>query len=274
MDYSSLLVPSLLYFGYMTALWLIGLRMRNAGLVDIGWPSGFTALAFYFGLTGDGCWQRKVLIVGMYCLCGVRFMVGWTVRNVRDGEDRRWEFWRQRWRRGEGWFAIRSVAANLFAFYHAQTFTTLFLGIVPLMLACRNTSPQIDALEWIAVALWAVSFLLENVADAQLDRFRRDSGTKGGVCRTGLWKYSRHPNYFFEFVIWASYALFAVPSATNAIDYLVLFLVPLMAYWFLVHFTGIPVTEQASLARRGNAYASYQAATNRFFPWFPKQTRC
>ncbi|MEK6233704.1 MAG: DUF1295 domain-containing protein, partial [Planctomycetales bacterium] len=157
MDFPSLLVPSLLYFSYMSILWWLGRRLGNAGLVDFGWPSGFTALAVFHGLTGDGSWERKTILVGMYCLCGLRFMVGWVFRNVRDGEDRRWEFWRQRWRKGEGWLGVRSVGVNLFVFYHAQTFTTLFILTAPLMLACNNASPSIHLLEWFAVGLWAFS---------------------------------------------------------------------------------------------------------------------
>jgi steroid 5-alpha reductase family enzyme len=269
---SILLFASAIYFGYMTLLWLIGLRVRNFGLVDFGWPSGFTALALLYAFTGDGIWQRKALIVAMYCICGARFMLGWTVRNVRDGEDRRWNYWRERWQNGEGMFAIRSIPVNLFAFYHAQTFATLLVFAAPLALACNSASARIQPLEWIAVVVWGVSFLLENVADFQLDRFRKNTSGKSGVCRAGLWKYSRHPNYFFEFLIWVSYAVYALPSAGGPVDYLLLILVPITAYWFLVHFTGIPITESASLQRRGETYARYQTETNRFFPWFPRKT--
>ncbi len=270
MTNSTLLVLGIIYFGYMSLLWLIGLLIRNAGLVDFGWPSGFTAIAVFYFCTGDGLWDRKAIIVGMYCFCGARFMIGWTVRNWRDGEDRRWQYWRDRWKNGDGLFGIRSVRVNLFAFYHTQTFATLFVLTAPLALACQNTDPHISPFEWIAVAFWGASFLLENIADFQLDRVREQSSGSGGVCRSGLWKYSRHPNYFFEFLIWVSYAVYAIPSATSPLDYIILLLVPIVAYWFLVHFTGIPITELASLQRRGEPYARYQSETNRFFPWLPK----
>ena len=263
-------MPSLLFFVYMSVLLLVGWRTRNAGFVDFGWPSGFTALAVYYGWAGEGNWLRTSLIVGMYVLCGMRFMVGWTVRTARDGEDRRWEFWRRRWRQGAGWLGIRSIAVNLFSFYHAQTFATLTVLMVPLMLASNNDSPDLHAVEILAVCLWIFSFAMENVADYQLDCFRRDVQHGESLCRTGLWRYSRHPNYFCEFLIWVAYTLFAFPSVGGSFDVLPLLLVPLTAYWFLVYFTGIPVTEQASLARRGAAYAQYQSETNRFFPWFPK----
>lgn len=81
-------------------------------------------------------------------------MLGWIIRNYRDGEDRRWELWRDRWRNGRGLFGIRSVPLNLFAFYHAQTLATLFVFLVPLFLACGNTDPRMHLLEWIGIATW------------------------------------------------------------------------------------------------------------------------
>jgi steroid 5-alpha reductase family enzyme len=269
-DYSIVLIPALAFFAYMSLLWVIGLIVKNAGLVDFGWPSGFTMLALYYGSISEGYGLRIVLIVGMYCLCGARFMLGWIVRTFLDGEDRRWEFWRQYWSKGEGRLGLRSISANLFAFYHAQTITTAFVLITPVIISCNNDRSQLYLIEWFAVALWLVSFILENVADIQLDRFRRHPSTGAKVCRIGLWKYSRHPNYFFEWMLWVAYALFALASASKPADYLLIILTPLVAYGFLVYYTGIPMTEKASLERRGNPYAKYQTTVNRFFPWFPR----
>ncbi|MFT5303598.1 MAG: steroid 5-alpha reductase family enzyme [Mariniblastus sp.] len=176
-------------------------------------------------------------------------MLGWIVRNVRDGEDRRWQLWRERWLEGEGLFAIRSVGVNLFAFYQVQAFATVLVLTVPLAIACQNTDVRMHLLKWVAVGVCGISILLENIADFQLDQFRQRSSGTGGVCRSGLWNYSRHPNYFFEFLIWVSYAMYALPSAVGLIDYFLLLLVPVAIYWFLVYFTGIPITELASASR-------------------------
>lgn len=267
---NDILIPGTLFFAYISFLWWLGLRCKNAGLIDFGWPSGFTALALYYCLAADGHWQRKAIITAMYCFCGVRFMVGWTVRNLRDGEDRRWTYIRDRWIRGDGLLAIRSVPLNLFAFYHAQTFATLFFLIRPLIITCNNQAPTLYAVEWIAIAFWTFSYIMENVADYQLDRFRRSNSGRGRVCQSGLWKYSRHPNYFFEFLIWTAYALFAIPSINHWMDLVAVAFAPFVAYWFLVHITGIPIAEHASRHRRGEEYAKYQATTNRFFPGFQR----
>lgn len=270
MDVAQLFFAGVVFFVYMTLLWWVGIKKGNAGLVDFGWPSGFTALALFNYWVAPQRHPALVVLTVLYVICGVRFMVGWIVRNVRDGEDRRWEYWRVLWREGRGQLGIRSVATNLFVFYHAQTFATLAILTVPLVVVGRSTRTSFHPLEWIGMGLWTFAFVMENVADVQLDHHRRNcQGYQ--VCRKGLWKYSRHPNYFFEFVIWCAYAVFAWPSATEPLQFVILLLVPLTAYGFLVYFTGIPVTEAASLDRRGEAYAQYQTETNRFFPGLPNK---
>lgn len=258
------------YTAYMTLLWWLRRPLRNAGLVDFGWPTGLVIVAIYFYATGDGWAPRKAVLCGMVAFCGLRFMLGWIVRTIRDGEDRRWEFWRRHWLEGNGPLGIRSEDLNFLIFYHAQTFGTLLVGAAPLALSSHDGDRGFHLLEMLAIALWLAGFVLENVADYQLDRFRRHAEGGTGVCRVGLWRYSRHPNYFCEFLLWAAYALYAWPSAATWIDRGVLITVPICMYWFLVYYTGIPLTEHASLERRGEVYRQYQREVNRFFPWFPR----
>jgi steroid 5-alpha reductase family enzyme len=274
---AGLLVPDYLvlgglYVAYMTLLWWLRRPLRNAGLVDFGWPCGLVAIAVYFYLSGDGWPPRRAVLCGMYAFCGLRFILGWLVRTIRDGEDRRWGYWRRHWQECNGPLGIRSVDLNFLIFYHAQTFTTLLVLAAPLALVARDPGQGFHTLELAGIALWLAGFALENVADYQLDQFRKRPEAATGVCRRGLWAYSRHPNYFFEFVLWVAYALFALPSAGGWVDRAFLFAVPLLAYWFLVYHTGIPVTERASLERRGEVFRRYQAEVNRFFPWFPGRT--
>jgi steroid 5-alpha reductase family enzyme len=270
MDVTQLCFAGVVFFLYMSLLWWVGIQKGNAGLVDFGWPSGFTALAIFNYWVAPERHPTLLVLTVLYGTCGVRFMAGWIVRNVRDGEDRRWEYWRILWREGRGRLGIRSVASNLFFFYHAQTFATLAILIFPLVIVGQSAEVTLHPLAWVGLGLWIVGFVMENVADVQLDQHRRH-GNGYQVCRRGLWRYSRHPNYFFEFVIWCAYAIFAWPYATEPLQFVVLLSVPLTAYGFLVYFAGVPVTEAASLDRRGEDYAQYQAVTNRFFPGFPKK---
>eukprot|EP01098_Paradermamoeba_levis_P013792 TRINITY_DN6380_c0_g1_i1.p1 TRINITY_DN6380_c0_g1~~TRINITY_DN6380_c0_g1_i1.p1 ORF type:complete len:249 (-),score=60.95 TRINITY_DN6380_c0_g1_i1:128-874(-) len=248
-------------------------------MVDFGWPSGFTIMACYFYLISEGFWLRKALITLLYVIAGARFMFGWFfARRHWTHEDRRWELWRERWRNGQGWFGFRSVPLNFFFFYHAQSLTNSFVMSLPLFLSGNNKTPYILPVEWLALFLWAVSFLLENVADAQLSAFkvkqakkRKEGGDGMGVCKEGLWKYSRHPNYFFEFCIWCCYCIFSLPSLTEPWHYVILVTQPLVAYYFLVHFTGAWMAEQGSLKRRGEEYKRYIQTTNMIIPGFPRE---
>ncbi len=265
------LVLAAAYLAFMTFLWWLRRPVRNAGLVDFGWPAGLVTLAVFFFATGDGWLPRRAVACGLVGACGLRFLLGWVVRTVRHGEDRRWEYWRRHWQAGNGPLGLRSVEANFFLFYHAQsTFTLLFIAAV-LALPAHDPAVGFRPFEWVGLGVWAAGFVLENVADFQLEHFRR-SAAGSGVCRVGLWGYSRHPNYFFEFVLWVAYTLFAWGSADGWVDYLALLAVPVSAYWFLVYYTGIPLTERASLDRRGEPYRRYQAEVNRFVPWFPRKS--
>ncbi|KAL6055940.1 Steroid 5-alpha reductase family enzyme [Balamuthia mandrillaris] len=287
--FASPLFPTIAAFhsAYFVAAWLLIKPLQNGGLVDWAWPSGFSAIALTNGLTGTAPPLRRALITAMYLLCGLRFNYGWILRTRHHGEDKRWDLWRQRWSRGEGWLGLRSHALNFFFFYQAQSLSNLLMMLLPSYLACNNDNGSTGdssrgsgglfggRLHWMEVlgaALWAFSFYMENVADVQLAKWKASRNpNKGRVCNVGLWKYSRHPNYFFEFMIWVAYAIFAWPSARTTTDKSILCGIPLLAYYFLVHFTGVPLTEQGSLTHRGAEYARYQQQTSMFFPWFPRQ---
>lgn len=214
----------------------------------------------FLGWTG-----RKLLITIPYLICGLRFMYGWIVgRKHYKHEDGRWNLWRERWRKGEGLFGIKSEAINFFFFYHAQSLANIFFFSVPLILMTRNEEKGFYPLELVGIFIWIASFILENTADFQLAKFK--SKNRNEVMCSGLWKYSRHPNYFFEFMLWAAYCLMTFTSTRNSLDLALLSMVPIIGYYFLVHFTGVPMCEEASLRRRGEKYRKYQETTPMFFP--------
>uniref|UniRef100_A0A6B2LHH6 Uncharacterized protein n=1 Tax=Arcella intermedia TaxID=1963864 RepID=A0A6B2LHH6_9EUKA len=207
----------------------------------------------------------------MYILCGLRFMLGWAfVRRHWTREDKRWALWRDRWANGEGACGVTSIAANFFFFYHAQSLTNALLLSIPLHLACTNPRPGLHPLELLAPLAWLLAFSLETLADRQLSAWKRlhRQDAPPSVCREGLWRHSRHPNYFFELLIWVCYAAFAVPSLPARL-YLgpLLGMVPVVAYYFLVHFTGAFMAEQASLKHRGEAYRNYIQTTPMLIPF-------
>ena len=166
--------------------------------------------------------------------------------------------WRREWP-CYGEFASEFLIAALFG---------LFLSL-PFLLAALNPAPTLSAFEYAGIALWLIALAGEAVADAQLAAFKRDPTSHGQVCQRGLWNYSRHPNYFFEWLIWVAWALFALASPYGWIA----LLCPLLMFYFLFRVTGIPATEAQALRSKGDAYRRYQQTTSAFVPWFKRSQR-
>jgi steroid 5-alpha reductase family enzyme len=145
----------------------------------------------------------------------------------------------------------------------------LLVGLLstPFAIVLSNPRPGFGPWEIAGTALWLVGFFGEMTADAQLRRFRSDPANAGGVCAVGLWRYSRHPNYFFEWVIWIAYFVFALGSPGGWLAVIC----PLIMWHFLVNVTGIPPAEEQSLKSRGDAYRAYQQTTSPFIPWLPRR---
>ncbi len=123
-------------------------------------------------------------------------------------------------------------------------------------------------LEFAGAALWLIAISGEALADAQLAAFKRRASNKGRVCDAGLWRYSRHPNYFFEWLIWVAYFVFALGSPWGWVA----IVGPASILYLLLRVTGIPMTEEQSIRSRGDAYRRYQQTTSAFIPWFPKSS--
>ena len=250
---------------------------KNGSLVDFGWPSGFFLMALGHLIFSSGYWLRKWLICGLYLLAGARFMFGWIRRGHLAKEDSRWILWRELWAEGKGMFGIKNEYVNSWVFYHAQSLANALFFIMPLQISCANTDTHLTCFEIFGVALWFFSFWLENTADLQRLSFIRkqknENKPSGAIANNGLWKYSRHPNYFCEFLIWIAYTIYSIPSIKYEWRTAFLLCVPYVAYYFLVKFTGIWITERSMMRKRkGTIYEkefqNYLNTTSEFFPWF------
>jgi steroid 5-alpha reductase family enzyme len=118
----------------------------------------------------------------------------------------------------------------------------------------------------VGAAIWLVALAGEGLADFQLKRFKADPANAGKICQSGLWNYSRHPNYFFEWLVWVGFFVFAWDSPGGCLTVLC----PGLMLYFLLHVTGIPITEEFSVKSKGDAYRQYQQATSAFVPWFKR----
>jgi steroid 5-alpha reductase family enzyme len=242
-------------------LWWHQSRTRNAGWVDVGWAFGLAVMAVLAAALGQAPPERRLLVGLLGGLHGLRLGLHLARRVATDPhEDGRYQSLRAAW----------GAAANtkFFFFFQAQALLDVLLGL-PFLLAAGNPRPSLHPLEWAGAALWALAWAGEALADAQLKAFKARPDAPGRACRAGLWRYSRHPNYFFEWLVWMAYLLIAwtAPWGWTSL------LVPALMLYFLLRVTGIPYTEAQSLRSRPEDYARYQGETSAFIPWFPRRAR-
>lgn len=240
----------------MALFWLLQRRTGDAGIVDVVWSVGVGVLAWWFAWQADGLAARRILIAALAGLWSLRLAAYLLRRVLRMPEDGRYQKLRAQWG--------QKTQRNLFLFFQFQAVWSVLFA-APMLIAARNSEP-LGPLGLLGVALWVVSIAGETIADRQLARFRNDPTTKGKVCRRGLWRYSRHPNYFFEWIHWWAYVALGLGAPYG---YLTL-AGPALMLLFLFKVTGIPPTEANALASRGQAYREYQRTTSVFVPWPPK----
>ena len=240
----------------MTLGWRWQRRRENAGIVDVLWSACVGGSAILLAVLGDGAWQARTTLAVLGGLWGARLALHLWHRVRSEPEDGRYRYLREHWQGHQGKF---------FLFFMAQA---LLVVLFALPFAAAARSPVDAAWPWIvlAVAIWVGSVAGEAIADRQLARFRADPANRGRTCREGLWRYSRHPNYFFEWLHWFAYVLLAVGSPIAWLAWSG----PVVMYVFLRWISGIPYTEAQALRTRGDEYREYQRTTPMLFPWFPK----
>lgn len=236
----------------MAGLWLVQRARGNAAIVDVGWTFATAILGIVFALSGNGYFTRRVVIVLCVLVWGTRLGVHLWRRVRREPEDGRYDALRARWG--------AATQRNLFWVFQIQALWAVLFA-APMLAAATNPS-RLGPFDAVGLLLWFLSIAGEAAADAQLAAFKADPGNRGNVCQSGLWRYSRHPNYFFEWLHWWAYAAFAVGSPL----WWVAVAGVVVMFVFLTKITGIPPTERQALRSRGDAYREYQRTTSGFFP--------
>jgi steroid 5-alpha reductase family enzyme len=243
----------------MLLLWVIHLPLRNAAIVDVGWAGGLALLAAIYAAAGDGYPPRAWWMASLAALWGLRLALHLLfARVIGQPEEGRYAELRRRWG--------GNLPLKFLAFFEFQALLCVVLS-VPFLLAAVDPAPGFSVFEYAGAALWLAAWIGESVADWQLKRFKSVPARSGVTCRVGLWKYSRHPNYFFEWLIWVAFALFATGSPYGYLAWIS----PLLILYFLFRVTGIPATEAQALRTKGEDYRRYQQTTSAFVPWFPKK---
>ena len=236
-----------------TLAWLLQLKTRNAGLVDAIWAWTLGGLALHYAVAGQAPQALAVLLSLMGLGWGLRLGTHLWLRNWGKAEDWRYAQFRQQWG--------AKADFNMFWFFQFQNIFTVILAACAFgPIAYRTDMPASWAIG-LALVLYVGGLFGEGLADRQMERFRNNPANKGQVCREGLWRNSRHPNYFFECVHWCAY----VPLALGAPYGWVSLGAPLVMAFLLIKMSGVPLMEK-EMARRKPGYADYLRTTSMLIP--------
>lgn len=241
-----------LVMGFIT--WLYSLVRKDVSIVDSLWSLMFLTSAIVYVLFAETINERTLFIFALIALWALRLSIFLTVRNWGQQEDRRY----QAIRANNEPFWIKS----LYIVFGLQAVLAWFISVS--LLVALDSASEFSLLDAVATILWLIGFLFEAIADWQLYRFQRNPGNAGKVLDTGLWRYSRHPNYFGESLIWWAYFLFAINSGVWWIV-----ISPVLMTVLLLKVSGVALMEKDISERRAR-YRDYIRSTNAFIPWLPK----
>lgn len=245
--------------GAMTLLWVVSVIVRDSSIVDMVWGPGLALLGVTYYLLGDGGFEgRKVLLVLLVVVWGLRLGIYLTWRNLGKGEDFRYREWREQ--HGKRWWWW-----SLFQVYWLQAVVMWVVSLTMIPAQVGSLPARLIWLDYVGVAFWAIGMFFETVGDWQLMRFKANPENKGKVLNTGLWRYTRHPNYFGDFMVWWGH--FFVSAAVGGWWAVI---GPAVMSWMLMQVSGVALLEK-SLKVKKPQYAEYERQTSAFFPWFPKK---
>ena len=249
----------LVILGLMTLLWLVSLAIKNSSIVDIFWGTGFVITAWVaFALTPEGFAARKWLIVLFVTIWGLRLSLHILFRNWGKPEDFRYQVWRKQ--AGASWW-WRS-------FFKVFLLQGILMWIIAAPIVAAQTSAlpnQLTGIDYIAVPIWAIGFFFEAVGDWQLARFKSNPANKGKLMNTGVWRYTRHPNYFGDATQWWAYFLIAAAAG----GFWTIFS-PIIMTGLLMRVSGVTLLEK-TLKETKPGYKEYVETTSEFVPWFPRK---
>lgn len=255
-----LLIGSLILFATMAGLWWTHGRRGNAGIVDVAWTLGVGTLSLAYCVAAvEGNLGRRVTLGLIVAVWSIRLALHILHRVRRMPEDGRYSAMKEAW--GE------QAPQKMFVFFMFQATAAIAFSL-PMLLAASNSN-EFGLLDFFAIGLAIIVLTGEGMADRQLQQFREDSKNRGKTCRLGLWRYSRHPNYFFEWLHWFVYVLLAWTAPYGWLS----IIAPLAMLYFVLYVTGVPPTERQAIHTRGDDYRKYQQETSVFFPWPPKLDR-
>jgi steroid 5-alpha reductase family enzyme len=253
---TALVVAAIVIAALMTVTWAVSVVRRNASIVDIVWGIGFVVVAWAVFATTSGNGLRRGALVAMTTIWGLRLATHLLIRNAGRGEDFRYRAMRRR-------HGDRFAAVSLYSVFGVQG---VLMWVVSLPVQLGQTSHRsVGVLLPIGVAAWAVGLFFEAVGDAQLAQFKKDPANAGIVMDRGLWRYTRHPNYFGDACVWWGIAIVAAETGIGAIG----LVGAVVMTWLLRRVSGVTLLEK-SLVKRRQGYTEYVDTTSPFIPRRPR----
>jgi steroid 5-alpha reductase family enzyme len=242
----------------MIAVWAISLVMRDASIVDIAWGSGFVLVAWVSYWLSDGNSTRSFLLTALTTIWGLRLAIYLAKRNLGHGEDFRYQSMRRK-------HGDRFAIVSLYTVFGLQGLL-MFIVSLPVQLGQVREEPGFGIVGVFGVLVWGVGIYFEAVGDAQLARFKRNPANKGLIMDQGLWRYTRHPNYFGDSCVWWGLGLIAAESSLGLFG----LIGPAVMTFLLVKVSGAAMLDRAMLKRKPG-YENYVATTSGFIPRRPRR---
>lgn len=250
----------LFIMGIMASLWVFSLIIKDSSIVDIFWGSGFVLVAWYYAyLTSDGAFDniRSLILTILVTIWGLRLTIHLGIRNIGKPEDFRYQQFRKEGGKNYWWIS----------FFRVFFLQGIILWVISSIYYVSDASDltELTTLDYIGIGLWLVGFLFETVGDWQLTNFKKNPVNKGKVLDTGLWRYTRHPNYFGDALLWWGFFMFTLGSS---VGWLFAFS-PIFMSFLLRYVSGVPMLE-ASMSKNKAKYGDYMRKTSVFIPMPPK----
>ncbi len=243
----------------LTLLWIWSVITTNASIVDIFWGFGFVVVnVFYTFMSGD-LNPRKLLVLILVSIWGLRLSGYLAWRNIGKGEDFRYQTFRKKYGEKRYWWV------SFFQTFLLQGILIMIVSLPLLGIHSSIDNGKLNILDYLGILIWLIGFTFEAGGDFQLARFKNNMANKGKVLNTGFWKYTRHPNYFGDSAVWWSYAIFSIAAGSywQTIGSVIMTLL-------IIKVSGVALLEK-TLNNTKPQYKEYVRKTNAFFPWFPKK---
>jgi steroid 5-alpha reductase family enzyme len=242
----------------MTLLWVVSVIIKNVSIVDLFWGLGFVFVSLFYFLNTDGYSPRKIILILLVTLWGLRLSIYLAWRNIGKGEDFRYRQFRKKYGENRYWWI------SFFQTFLLQGILMWLISVTLLAAQYYNLNNSLGILDYVGIILWITGLFFETTGDIQLARFKADPANKGKVLDTGLWRFTRHPNYFGDSAVWWGYGFICLASGS----YLPVLGSVLMTA-LIIKVSGVALLEK-SLTDQKPQYKEYIEKTSAFLPWFPK----